>query len=321
MLVTTVKDEGPTILEWVAHHRVLGFDTIQVYQNDSTDETQKSLRTLAKIGAIEYYRNHCAKQQWQNKAYRRASFSESYANSSWCMALDGDEYLNVKTGGGQVTDLIKKCPDADEILVNWRIFGSSDFTDLSDELVTSRFTRAEFDKNIVETRLCGVKSLFKTKCFRRPGIHRAKVSLIDQVAVKNGSGLSEGKFFMKGWRSFDPQQRKLAQVNHYAVRDISSFLIKSARGSSSHVGRELQLKYWLLNNLNDEHDHSIAARNITVREEMTRLDDLSNGRLLRLRKRSLEIWQEKIHSFKSDPAMSQLRDTLLANMSGQPAAA
>jgi len=321
MLVTTIKDEGPNILEWVAHHRVLGFGTIQVYQNDSTDETQKSLRTLAKIGAIEYYRNHCARQQWQNKAYRRASHSESYASSDWCLALDGDEYLNVKIGDGQVTDLIERCADADEILLNWRIFGSSDFTDLSDEMVTTRFTRAEFDKNILDIHLCGIKSLFKTTSYRRPGIHLAKVPLIDQPVTRNGSGLLKDAFFRKGWRSFDPLQRKLAQVNHYAVRDISSFLIKSAKGSSSHVGRELKLKYWQLNNLNDEHDLTNAVRTDKVRAEMARLDDLSNGRLFMLRARSLEIWQEKIHAFKSDPAMSELRETLQNTMPGQSAAA
>ncbi|MBV1866479.1 MAG: glycosyltransferase family 2 protein [Marinosulfonomonas sp.] len=315
MLVTTVKDEGPTILEWVAHHRVLGFDTIQVYQNDSTDGTQKSLRTLAKIGAIEYFRNHCGNQQWQNKAYRRASFSESYHKSDWCMALDGDEYLNVKVGDGRVSDLIAACPDADEILVNWRLFGSSGLVDLSDEMITSRFIRAETEKNIRRTRLNGFKSLFKTTAFRRPGIHRAKVPKIENPVVVNGSGLGENDFFIKGWRSFDPNTRALAQVNHYAVRDISSFLIKSAKGSSSHVGRDLKLKYWNLNNCNDEIDTSNFVRSAEVRIEMNRLNDLSNGRLFTLRDRSLEIWRDKLESFSENAALAGLRQNLLAEMS------
>ena len=32
-----MRDEGLVILEWVAHYRALGFDTIVVYTNDNTD--------------------------------------------------------------------------------------------------------------------------------------------------------------------------------------------------------------------------------------------------------------------------------------------
>ncbi len=143
LLVATVRDEGPNILEWVAYHRIIGFDRIQIYQNNSSDDSQKTLPTLAKIGAIEYFRNHCVKQQWQNKAYRRASFSEAYTSSDWCMALDGDDFLNVKIGNGMVGYLIDTCPDAEQILVNWRNFGSSGQLDLSDELVISRYCLVE----------------------------------------------------------------------------------------------------------------------------------------------------------------------------------
>lgn len=68
LLVTTVKNEGPNILEWVAHHLLAGFDHIQIYQNDSEDSTQKHLRTLAKAGVIEYFPNPSRRGQWQNKA-------------------------------------------------------------------------------------------------------------------------------------------------------------------------------------------------------------------------------------------------------------
>lgn len=48
LLISTVKNEGPNILEWVAHHLCIGFTHIQIYQNDSEDGTQKTLRTLHK---------------------------------------------------------------------------------------------------------------------------------------------------------------------------------------------------------------------------------------------------------------------------------
>lgn len=314
MLVTSIKDEGPNILEWVAYHRVIGFDVIQVYQNDSTDDTQKTLRTLQRVGAIEYCRNPSRKQQWQNKAYRRASFSEDYTRSDWCMALDGDEFLNIKTGSGQVRDLIASCPDADSIIVNWRNFGSSAHIDLSDDLVMSRFTAAEPESDIQSKRPCGFKSLFKTSSYRRPGIHRAKEPAMDHPVIVNGSGLGEDEFVLKNWRSFDPQCRKFAQVNHYPIRDLSSFLIKSARGSSSHLDREVGEKYWSRFDRNDEQDLSIFRHRNAVHREMDRLNDLSDGRLYKLRKQSAALWQDKLNSMYQDPSVMALRNSILNTM-------
>ena len=43
LLVTAVTNEGHTILEWVAHHRLCGFDRIQIYHHESTDTTVRTL--------------------------------------------------------------------------------------------------------------------------------------------------------------------------------------------------------------------------------------------------------------------------------------
>jgi len=318
MLVTTIKDEGPTILEWVAHHRVVGFDTIQVYQNDSTDGTQKTLRALEDVGAIEYYRNPSPKKQWQNRAYRRASFSSSYAESDWCMTLDGDEFLNVKIGSGSVKDLISKCPDADAILVNWRSFGSMGQRELSPDMVTERFVMAEPEADIGAKRPCGFKSLFRTASYARPGIHRAKAPVKMDPVIRNGSGLHEGDFYLKNWRSFDPDHRKLAQINHYPLRDLQSFLIKCARGSASHVDRKIDHKYWTKFDRNDEEDTSIGHLAEKVRNEIERLNALTDGRLFKLRSQSFKIWQAKVGLFAGNPEIVCLRDQILAGASDHP---
>jgi len=65
--------EGPGILEWVAHHRLCGFDRIQIYQNDSFDTTLPILRTLDRLGVIEFHNNRHAKGAFQTRAYKRAA--------------------------------------------------------------------------------------------------------------------------------------------------------------------------------------------------------------------------------------------------------
>ncbi len=46
-LATSIKDEGPFLLEWIAHHKVAGFNRILIGYNDCTDGSEKLLRLLA----------------------------------------------------------------------------------------------------------------------------------------------------------------------------------------------------------------------------------------------------------------------------------
>ena len=50
VIITTMKNEAPYILEWVAHHLVIGFDHIVVLTNDCTDTTNAILTRLDALG-------------------------------------------------------------------------------------------------------------------------------------------------------------------------------------------------------------------------------------------------------------------------------
>lgn len=310
LLVTTVKNEGPNILEWVAYHRHIGFRTIHVYQNDSDDETEKSLRTLDRIGAIRYFPNKCRRGQWQNKAYRRSSFHPDYDAHKWCLALDGDEFLNVKIGSGRVQDLASAFDHAAEIRINWRNFGSGYHRDLSDDLVIERYTRADPAERI-GTVWQGYKTLFRTDSYQRPGIHSPSAPLRDDVIRVNGSGLNWDTIPSPSWRSVDPGLRAIAQINHYPLRDLASFLIKRDRGSASHVDRDVGVRYWSKFEHNDAEDLTIQRQIDGTKAEMARLNDLAGrDRLFMLKRRSLELWQEKYAQLSARADMQQLRNRI-----------
>ncbi len=313
LLVTTVKNEGPGILEWVAHHRLCGFDAIQVYQNDSTDTTELSLRVLQRLGVIEYYPNRHNKGAHQLRAYRRAARTEAHQEADWCMVLDGDEYLNVHVGDGRVQDLIEACPDeADAILVNWRVFGSSHHRETDSGLITERFTLAEPAGDIAGGELLSpYKPLYRTASFRRPAIHLPRDCKVETPVFVNGSGLGEDAFFRRSWRGTDPGRRKLAQVNHYITRDLQSFLLKHARGSANAPHRDVGLKYWRRHNRNEEEDTRLASRADRIRAEMARLDDLSGGKLMQLRARALRQGRLTLNEALSRPEIAGLKAAIL----------
>jgi hypothetical protein len=52
-----MKNEAPYILEWVAHHLVIGFDHIVVLTNDCTDTTNAILTRLDALGYVTFQPN------------------------------------------------------------------------------------------------------------------------------------------------------------------------------------------------------------------------------------------------------------------------
>ena len=52
LLVTTMKNEGPYILEWIAYHIAIGIDHFMIVTNDCTDGTNEILEILQKKGLV-----------------------------------------------------------------------------------------------------------------------------------------------------------------------------------------------------------------------------------------------------------------------------
>lgn len=313
LLVTTAKDEGPTILEWVAHHRLCGFDHIQIHQFDSNDTTAQSLRILDRLGVIELLQDADAGGDPLERAFEIAADSDAFAQSDWCMALDANEFLNVSIGAGRVSDLAQTCADdIDAILVNQRLFGANGNTDLRINLVTERFTTCEPGVEIAQTRMSPFRALFRTSAFGGPGSHLPTAPVDPIPALCNASGLQDGMFTRTDSDSFDPGQRQYAQINKYAARDIGSFLVRKDWPASRTTAEDVSLDGWKAVDRNDSTDLTLAERRRALWAEMKRLDALSNGRLLKLRKRAVRMWRRKATELLEQADYAALRDDILA---------
>ncbi len=49
-VITTMKNEGAFLLEWVAHHKALGFDHLVICTNDCDDPTTRMALRLQEMG-------------------------------------------------------------------------------------------------------------------------------------------------------------------------------------------------------------------------------------------------------------------------------
>lgn len=304
-LVTTAKNEAPYFLEWVAYHRLIGFQNIIIFQNDSDDGTGATLRLLDKIGAIQYRYNRAKRGAHQVTAYIRAARQPVYRAADWVMALDMDEFLEIKAPGHRLPDLIAALPRTDQVYINWRLFGSSGHSDLSDDLVTARFTQCDQPERVT-VRHTGFKTLFRREVFARPGVHKPRRGDLCERATVNGSGLPVGQFSLRSWRSQDPGKRALAQVNHYAIRDAASFALKSGRGSAHQANRSIGPHYWRKFNEQRFPDFGLHRRREEIEAEMTRLDAAAGGQLWPLRAKAIAHHQAAFQQAMKDPTVADL---------------
>lgn len=237
VLISSVKNEGPFLLEWVAHHTVLGFDRIYIASNDCSDGSDDLLDALQGVGAIQHLRNVVEPGEIpQHVGYARMRARFPLDEADWLMTLDADEFLNVHTGSHKVQDLTATAPaDVDLIALSARTFSGEPQTRWEPGPVTLAFPVALPVRHWSNS---AVKSLIRNPSrfrafhnhhpvgFRGPGTPR----------VMGGDGqvfdLTEGVPIWKELRVLQSEKisHQLAQYNHYAVKTWDSFMLRQARG-------------------------------------------------------------------------------------------
>ncbi|MBY6139352.1 glycosyltransferase family 2 protein [Leisingera daeponensis] len=311
-IVTTMKNEGPFILEWLAYHRAIGVDDFLVYTNDCTDGTDAMLQMLQEKGIVQHRENpfRGTDLKPQHAALQAAEDEPVIRNADWLICMDVDEFINIKCGEGRLADLFGAVDDANMISMTWRLFGNNDVRDFTGDLITREFTRCAHEVTRKPHQAWGFKTLFRNNgIFKKLGVHRPKglkPQLWEDIRWVNGSGQDMPKeMFRNGWRSsMSTYGYDLVQLNHYAVRSAESFLVKRDRGRVNHVDRDQGLSYWFRMNNNAEEDRSIQRMIPALEAEMARL--LADPDIAAAHEYSCRKHREKIEELKTRDDMIEL---------------
>lgn len=317
--VSMMKDEGPFVIEWVAHHLAIGFTDLVVYTNDCSDGTDDMLIRLECLGLCHHRRNVIGEGlRPQPSALNYAQDEPVVCQSDWVMVFDADEFLSIKYGDGTLDDLIAaaKAKDANGIVVTWRIFGSGGVVEWSRAPVTEQYLLSAPQ---TWNKGWGVKTLFTfDPDYWKLGIHRPKMKtrhiktdFPDRVKWLNGSGREmEDYFKFRGWRSITRTVGyDWVQLNHYAVKSVDSYAIRKMRGNVNNKADKYNSDYWSLQDRNEVRDETMLryseVRNLIIAQLLQDpdLSRLHHAAVARAEARLVELKKsEAYHALVSDLA-------------------
>ncbi len=271
-----MRNEGLVLVEWLAYHRVIGFDPVIVATNDCTDGSDRLLDFLAAAGAVLHLRNSVPPDtapQDSGMALVLAHLRDF--GPEWLAHLDSDEFLNIAHGAGTVADLLAVAGKGEVIALPWRAFGDSGHGDWPGETLPA-FTACE---TAIAPDSVKFKSMFRHRAFDHASDHMPTRPRIPAPRVFSAAGEAlEGKVLMgpprAKYRPLDRAIRPGACVNHYAIRSRDLFLMKNDRGDGQgkvsdkyHIG-----SHWFKTaNRNEAEDRSILRHWPATQAEMARL--------------------------------------------------
>lgn len=321
-VVTSMKDEAPYVLEWVAYHRAIGFDRVVVLANDCTDGTHEMLMRLHEIGAISYYENVVpVGAKPHSSALKIANKSSEVKSADFVMVLDADEFLVIKDAPHTLNVLLDEMQNkaADMMVIPWRMFGSSHQMEFEDLPVIKRFTQSMDARDLPKV---GVKTLFRQADNIRLAIHFPKsimkggeilddndASWIDaggQPLVRNGLTWNGGRQKIR---------RDHAEVAHFMIKSLDEYLLKIFRGDGLMNSNRHGIDYWRGADHNVVTDLVVADNVPGFAQEHERL--FADPILSELHHQAVAKKFEKLSRILTNPDVQKLRTILKRSTSGK----
>jgi hypothetical protein len=241
-IMACMRDECMFVLEWVAYHRLIGFDHVFIATNDCSDGTDRLCDRLARMGLVTHIRNddHGATPP-QIAGVARVLAHPDTRDLRWLLHIDADEFLNIPDGDGRLDGWLPRLGDHDAAALAWRLFGDGGLDHWPEGgLQTEEFTLAA-DQPRPFTAM--QKTMFRPSAFGAGIDHMPKQPRHTGVTLCNALGrplhpgalhhATECDHRAAGGGEVNRKRHfpwEGAVINHYAVRTRDLFLLKNWRG-------------------------------------------------------------------------------------------
>ncbi|MGJ8595557.1 glycosyltransferase family 2 protein [Sulfitobacter sp.] len=267
LAILCVRNEAAFLLEWLAHHRAVGFDNFLIFSNNCQDGTDIMLDRLEEMGLVTHIRNDGPYDNGgiQFTALKKAAKHKLVKQADWILPLDVDEFVNIHCGDHTLGALHAAIPDATAITLTWRLFGAAEQVRYGDTPVLETFTRAAPAVLYWPWRASMFKTLYRNDgTYRKPGVHRPRDTNEKKLGNArwydgNGTALPEQFTTKRIFSNFGQDNYGLVQLNHYPLGAMESYVLKADRGRAVHSEDMLGVDYWVERNFNTDEDLSIQS--------------------------------------------------------------
>jgi hypothetical protein len=142
MLFTNARDEKH-IKEWAAHHLLIGFDHVYIFDHKSTFPLSSEFAGFDKRVIIERCELNVPPKF---PLMRRAAEVAAIMRADWFIYLDADEFIILNNFTG-VKALLNRYYFADSLALNWLMFGTNNHVTEPDGLILENYTRSDSEFN------------------------------------------------------------------------------------------------------------------------------------------------------------------------------
>ena len=222
VLFTNARDEN-NMKEWVAHHLLLGFDLIYIFDHKSkiplkgqfsnfNKETQRVFVCRCELnGAIK------------DILIRKAAKIAETINAEWMLYLDADEFLVINSNEiNSVKELLNFYPYADSVSCNWLLFGTNyHVKEPSSGLIIENYTRSEPRLND------HLKTFLRPSEFLHPNAHKSDIKNPNKAYHANGVNLNNVRPIFKSNRHYkNPIKFTNAKIfiAHYYIQSEETYI-------------------------------------------------------------------------------------------------
>ena len=232
-----VRNEGPYLIEWIAHYLALGFDDIVIVHNENDDGSSALFEILEKEGVCrcfespEYVEDGIALTPGQ-RAVRTVREKSVLGNSKWLFTADADELLILQQHQN-IHDFLEPHEDSDQIVFSWDLF----VPELDSSRFDGKFAMRSRFKSIVDD-YSFIKSItrvdhFPTNISPHRIIGKSRKTILANGEKINPADLKQfnGKnTFNPEWEARLTSGKQVASLYHYRFKSAIEFCMRQARG-------------------------------------------------------------------------------------------
>ena len=227
-IAAIMKNEGPYLKEWLDFHLMVGVDKFYLYDNESTDDTEKILAPYIRRGVVEY--TYFPGERQQSPAYIDAlnRFSDK---TRWMALIDLDEFI-VPVNHKTIPEFLRTLPgNFSTLVLTWVMYGSSGHVKKPQGLVMENY-KYHADRR----RQSGCKSIVNPRLvvqLGNPHINPVAGFIIDE----NGKKLGRIN------QTYNPPSYNKIRCNHYVVKSYEEYRARCMKGDAG-AGSNSEFKKW-----------------------------------------------------------------------------